>query len=61
VVTDILRNRKVSVEVIRLADRLDLCGRLCWDDVADFLAVHLQGGSLSVDALPAAPPEAMNE
>jgi hypothetical protein len=61
VVDATFKNPRVSAEVIRLAERLDIRGRLCWDEVADLLGEQLQCGSLSVDALPSAPPEAMNE
>jgi hypothetical protein len=61
VVDATFKNPKISAEVIRLAGRLDVRGHLCWDEVADLLEAHLQCGSLSVDALPSAPAEAMNE
>jgi hypothetical protein len=47
----------VSAAVIRLAERLDAEGRLCWDEAVDLLRSHLPHGSLSVDLLPPAPPE----
>ena len=46
----------VSAQVVRLAESLEVRGRLHWDEVVDFLKEHLDYGSIHIDALPGAPP-----